>query len=279
MPQNKKDCQITLQHPSYIKLYEILKIYEEPDLRDIFLQQVAYNCAIRKFAIDIKGDKDFLWLKYKNLAEYGLSTYSHVEVILEHDAPVQVYDIDQLILDFPFFDEIKSEIDEAINAVNESIRAENSKKSSNHLYRNEITPIRTAYEDYSRYPIVQQIMIPQEKEKLLELLQADSYNEPFVLPLHYAQNMNLPNQLSEGSDNIILNASHIVKAFFYFDAIYFYGDSIAMIERSPNLPSKKTNYARHDNRYIKRNLKTITPYIMQKKYFDLINNTALNFNK
>lgn len=270
MPQNRRDCEITLQHPSYIKLYEILKQYEEPHLRDIFLQQVAYNCAIRKFAIDIKGDEESLWIKYKNLAEYGLSTYSHVKVISDHDASVQVFDIDQLILDFPIFDGIKSRINETINTVNKLVREKNSIRNSNLLCRKEITLMRMTYVDYSRYPIVQQIMMPQEKEKLLELLQTDDHEEAFVLPLRYQRNMSLPNHLSEGSDHILLNALYVVRAFFYFDAKYFYKYTQSMVERSLNFPSEHNNVYGHNIRYVKRYLNVITPYIQEKRYFDLI---------
>lgn len=245
MPQNIRDCEITLQHPSYIKLYEILKKYEEPHLRDIFLQQVAYNCAIRlvalEFDLSITDPKnaDCLFASHQNLSQYGLETYNDYICVPNYDDAIAQYDVFWLNLYYPFFDDIKS----------------------NYSYKE--------LDTFEKYPRVQKPLSKKQREQLLEILQTD-HNEIIVLPLLERERY-LPVELSKDNDCIPLNALYIVRAFYYFDALEFYGYTQSMIERSPNLSSnKKDNTFGHDNRYVKRYLKVITSYIQEKQYFDLI---------
>jgi hypothetical protein len=261
VPQNKKDCQITLQHPSYIKLYEILKRYKEPDLRDIFLQQVAYNCAIRLVALDFMGETDGLIIKLSNLAEYGLDTYSQSISVLDHDVSENLYDIDKLILDFPFFDSMKT-------TINNAIAAENGKRSSQHQT---YTSISTLYGGYNRYPMVQKVITPAKKEKLMELLQAEDHGEAFVLPIESLMDQKLPDCLKDDNGNTMkLDALQITQAFYYFDAIKFYEYTKSMISRSLTYPDSDTNQNGHGFPKLITYLKVIEKYILQKSYFDLI---------
>lgn len=261
MPQNKKDCQVTLQHPTYIKLYEILKRYEEPHFRDIFLQQVAYNCAIRMFALDFMGEEDGLIIKLSNLAEYGLDTYSHSIAVLDFDVSEAIYNIDKLILDFPFFNDMKT-------TINSAVKAQNAKEFSP---AQRYTSIRESYEDYSRYPIVQKPMNQNEKEKLIELLQTEDDNEAFVLPIQNQRERALPDDMEDSDGNKIkLNALQITQAFYYFDACYFYRYTKSMISRSLTYPDSDMNQHGHGFPKIATYLKIVEKYILQKSYFDLI---------
>ncbi len=246
MPQIRKECEITLEHPSYVKLYEILKKYEEPHLRDIFLQQVAYNCAIRAVALDFDlsitdpKNTDCLFANHQNLSGYGLETYSDYICVPDYDDAIAQFDAFWLNLFYPFFDEIKE------------------KKKYNH----------SKPDKFELYPKVQKPLTKHQRELLAEILETQ-HNDELVLPL-FEQKKHLPNELRQGNEHISYNALHITKAFYYFDANHFYRYTQSMIERSLNFPSEKTNLAKHDNRYIKRYLKVITPYILEKKYFDLI---------
>lgn len=246
MPQIKKDCEITLQHPSYIKLYDILKRYEEPHLRDIFLQQVAYNCAIRLVALDFDlsindpKEEGYLFSNHQNLSRYGLDTFNDYFVVPDYNDRIVEYDVCWLNLFYPFFDEIKK----------------------NHNY-NESS-------EFERYPKVQKPLTKKQRELWSEVLATHYNNEDdLVLPI-LERESNLPDELRQGNEYISYNALHITRAFYYFDAINFYNYTISMIERSKNLPYEKTNNSRHDNRYIKRFLNVITPYILKKEYLNLI---------
>lgn len=260
MPQNKKDCAIHIQHDSYVRLYKILKQYEAPALRDIFLQQVAYNCAIRKFAFDIMGKTDGLMIKLSNLAEYGLDTYSHSVPVLDYDVSESFYDIDKLILDFPFFDDMKA-------TINSAVEAENAKRPSQHQT---YSPMRTEYELYYRYPIVQKIMTRDEKEKLMELFQAVDHGEAFVLPTQFKRDQELPDRLTDDGNTIKLDALQITQAFYYFDADNFHEYTKSMISRSFTYPDRDEYQNGHGFPKLATYLNVMNKYILQKGYFDLI---------
>lgn len=261
MPQNKKDCAIHIQHDSYVRLYKILKQYEAPALRDIFLQQVAYNCAIRKFAFDIMGKTDGLMIKLSNLAEYGLDTYSHTVSVIDRNESEALYDIDKLILDFPFFDDMKA-------TINSAVEAENAKRPSQ---RQMYSPMRTEYELYYRYPIVQKIMTPDEKETLVELLQTEDHEEAFVLPIESQRDQALPDCLKDDNGNIIkLDALQITQAFYYFDAIKFYRYTKSMISRSLTYPDRDEYQSGHGFPKLATYLNVIEKYILQKSYFEVL---------
>lgn len=244
MPQIKKDCEINLQHPSYIKLYDILKRYEEPHLRDIFLQQVAYNCAIRAVALDFDlnitdpREAGCLFASHQNLSEYGLETYSHYICVPDYDEAIAQFDIRFLNLFYPFFDSIKS----------------------NHNHEEAGV--------FERYPKVQKPLSIYQRKRLLEILTTFPHFD-LALPLLERKEL-LPYELSEGAGHIPLNALFITRAFYYFDAINFYQYTQSMIERSLNFPDRENNASGHDNRYLKRYLKIITTYILQKQYLNLI---------
>lgn len=260
MPQNKKDCAIHIQHDSYVRLYKILKQYEAPALRDIFLQQVAYNCAIRKFAYDFMGKTDGMNIKLSNLAEYGLDTYSHTISLLDYGVSEALYDIDKLILDFPFFDDMKA-------TINSAVEAENAKRRSQ---RQMYSSMRTEYELYYRYPIVQKIMTRDEKETLIELLQTEDHGEAFILPTQFQRDQELPDRLTDDGNPIKLDALHITQAFYYFDALYFYNYTKSMISRSFTYPDRDEYQNGHGFPKLVTYLDVMNKYILQKSYFDLI---------
>jgi hypothetical protein len=244
MPQNRRDCEITIQHPSYIKLYEILKNYEKPELRDIFLQQVAYNCAIRKVAFDFDltitnmKQAGCLLASHQNLSSYGLDSFSEVGSIPEYDETYLIFNTKKLFFNYPFFEKYKI------------------------LYR------YLESEDIQRFPKVQKLLSAEQKETLKEMLSSD-VDDDMVLPV-FNINDSLPNELQHQNEKIALSALSITRAFYYFDALNFYDYTQSMISRSFSNPDLENENSGHDARYIKTHLNVLNPYILDKKYFTLI---------
>jgi len=244
MPQNRRDCEITIQHPSYIKLYAILKKYETPELRDIFLQQVAYNCAIRKVALDFDltiadvKQEGCLFASHQNLSSYGLDSFSEAGSVPKYDGTYLIFNAMKLFFNYPFFEE----------------------------YINLYDYIES--EDIQRYPKVQKLLSAEQKDILKEMLSSD-VDDDLVLPV-FNINDGLPDKLQHENKNITLKALRITRAFYYFDAINFYKYSQSMIARSFSNPDLENGTSGHDARYIKTHLNVLNPYILEKKYFTLI---------
>lgn len=205
MPQNKKNCDITIQHQSYQIMNEIFNLYTESHLHNILVNQIAYNCAIRKACIDKSLISDNLMFS-DGLLKYGLNTFqqmNHYEDAYKNDIFIPQHTLNNLYLEYPFIywsggDEFDDE--------------------------------EWQLEKIKSYPKVYKPLTKKELEFIYEI-QLDGNN--IVLPP--IQNIDLK-KIPFYDKSISKLSINLTRAFYYFDAIHFYSYTQSMISRDGHDP-------------------------------------------
>lgn len=227
MPQLRKDCNITINHQSYTQMETIFDLYTEPHLYNILADQIAYNCAIRKACYDKSLISDNIQSK-DGLLKYGLNTFEKMDYIqdeLEDDFFEVSHSADILYLNYPFIYASDGDYEEEWDL-----------------------------DDIKRYPKVYKPFTKKELEYINNLQTAGI--QEILPPIRNSVNNKKIPFLDKSLSKL---SSNLTRAFYFFDAINFYGYTQSMLSRSG-----------HENRTFKNLLNTIEPYILENQYFELI---------
>jgi len=231
VPQIKKDCNISIEHPSYVVMERVFNLYKAPYLSSLLAQQIAYNCAIRKVYIDSNLENPF-----QDLTRYALNTFDDCKTYINftnsdlEEILFANHSHNNLYLDYPFIMEIDK--DDTLDVIDS--------------YPNLIKPLN----DTQLTQILKMQAANIENIYIDNTSQVDKNVIPFF---------------SDGANKIAWN---LTRAFYYFDCIHFYKCTQSMITRNSYYKDEKVHF--HNNKTVKKLLSVIEPYILYFKYIDLI---------